>query len=151
KEDPQKFPSGLRAISDYAHAKGMKFGLWVAWTQGGHVAQGEEALSVFEPTMRQWFPDDAPADWRAPPWSGRACCLGCPEARTWCLNELRRIVREYDLDMLEHDQQMITWDCRRDGHDHTSSTVDAGRSAAEGYYEIYDTLRREFPNLLFEN
>lgn len=32
--NPDKFPNGIRAIADYAHSKGLKFGLWVAWTQG---------------------------------------------------------------------------------------------------------------------
>src|ERR1051326_4798870 len=34
--DEKKFPHGLAAVADYAHAKGLKFGLWVGWTQGGH-------------------------------------------------------------------------------------------------------------------
>ena len=33
--DPRKFPSGLAPVADYAHGKGLLFGLWLAWTQGG--------------------------------------------------------------------------------------------------------------------
>lgn len=150
RSDPKKFPHGLRALSDYAHRKGMKFGLWVAWTQGGHVA-GPNVLSVFEPVMRDWFPTDLPAGWRAKAWSGETCCLGSPAARQWCLDRLRRIVRQYNLDMLEHDQPIIVSSCERRDHDHTASPVDVGRSATDGYYEIYDTLRREYPSLIFEN
>src|SRR5665213_3865853 len=30
--DAMKFPNGLAPVSDYAHSKGMLFGLWVGWT-----------------------------------------------------------------------------------------------------------------------
>jgi alpha-galactosidase len=33
REDPQKFPSGLRALSDYVHSLGMKFGLHFAFAE----------------------------------------------------------------------------------------------------------------------
>ncbi|MBN2024888.1 MAG: alpha-galactosidase [Pirellulales bacterium] len=149
--DPRKFPRGMRPVSDHAHEKGLKFGLWVAWTQGGHVVDGPDVLSVFAPGMRDWFPADAPAGWTAQPWRGDTVCLGSPAARRWCLERLRRLVREYNLDLLEHDQPIIVTQCARRDHDHTSSPVDVGRGAAEGYYEIHDALRREFPDLLFEN
>ncbi|NLE39652.1 MAG: alpha-galactosidase [Pirellulaceae bacterium] len=149
--DPKKFPRGIRLLSDRAREKGMKFGLWVAWTQGGHVRQGDEALCVFEPRMRVWFPDDVPADWRSHPWRGRPCCLDSSAAREWCLKELGRIVREYGVDLLKHDQQMITWDCTRDDHEHTESPLDAGYRAAEGLEKVYSALREQFPDLVIEN
>ncbi len=31
--DPKKFPHGLAAIADDAHRHGLKFGIWVDWTQ----------------------------------------------------------------------------------------------------------------------
>jgi alpha-galactosidase len=151
--DPKRFPHGLQPISDYAHEKGLKFGLWVAWTQGGKVAGGgPNVLSVVEPKMRGWFPPEALASKKPKPlWRGVPCCLGSPAARQWCLEQLREIVRRDKLDMLEHDQTMIISECSSRDHDHTTSRVDAGRSAANGYYEVYDALRREFPGLLFEN
>ncbi|MBN1588596.1 MAG: alpha-galactosidase [Pirellulales bacterium] len=151
--DPKKFPHGMRSVSDYAHGKGLKFGLWVAWTQGGKVAGGgPNVLSVVEPKMRSWFPPEALTSKKPKPiWRGVPCCLGSPAARQWCLEQLREIIRRDKLDMLEHDQTMIISKCTSGNHDHTSSQVDAGRSAAEGYYEIHDTLRGEFPDLLLEN
>jgi alpha-galactosidase len=62
------------------------------------------------------------------------------------------VVRQYNLDLLEHDQPMILDQCIRDSHGHRSDDpVDVSRSAAEGYYWVYDELRKEFPDLLFEN
>lgn len=151
REDPRKFPNGLRAIADYAHQQGLKFGLWVAWTQGGHTTVDHEALSAFEPAMRGWFRYDVASDWQNSPWTGEPVCLASVEAQHWCTEELRRIIRAYDLDMLEHDQKMVVWDCRRDTHGHTACAGDISHRAALGYCTVYDALRGEFPDLLFEN
>jgi len=33
--DPAKFPGGIAAVADVAHAHGLRFGLWVSWAQAG--------------------------------------------------------------------------------------------------------------------
>jgi alpha-galactosidase len=55
------------------------------------------------------------------------------------------------LDLLEHDQRMIVDKCSRTNHLHTSSSADVAYHASRGYYQVYDTLRAENPNLLFED
>lgn len=149
-----KFPQGLATISDYAHSKGLKFGLWVGWTQGGNQRDQtgpDRPLSVFDPGMKDWFPDDVAADWKPAEFTGETVCLTDPRAEKWCLNALRRIVKDYKLDLLEHDQRMIIDSCSRTSHVHTASQTDAAARATEAYYRIYDTLRRENPALLFED
>ncbi len=152
--DRTKFPESLAPISDYAHSKGLKFGLWVGWTQGGsqrNVTGGERPLSVFDPEMRGWFTRDLPDDWKPAEFTGETVCLACPAAEQWCLATLRRIVKDYKLDLLEHDQRMIVDSCSRADHHHTGAPSDVSAKAAQAYYRIYDTLRRENPGLLFEN
>jgi len=46
---------------------------------------------------------------------------------------------------------MIVDKCIRSNHLHTSSSADVAYHAARGYYQVYDTLRAENPELLFEN
>jgi alpha-galactosidase len=46
---------------------------------------------------------------------------------------------------------MVTDGCDQLTHLHTHSRVDEGYRSAEGYYRVYDTLRAENPDLLFEN
>lgn len=102
--------------------------------------------------MKDWFGCDYAPDWDNSPFSGAPVCLGSPKARAWCLQELRRIVKEFKLDLLEHDQVVILDACDREGHGHLpGDRTDTSRVCALGYYEIYDKLRRENPNLLFEN
>jgi alpha-galactosidase len=149
--DVQKFPNGLAPVSDYAHSKGMLFGLWVGWTQGGTESRGMETLAVTNPKQRDWFTHDYPATWKPANFTGATVCLGDESARAWCLNELRRIVTSYKLDLLEHDQIMIVDQCDRTNHVHTASPSDIAYHAARGYYTVYDQLRKEHPNLLFED
>jgi hypothetical protein len=149
-----KFPNGIAPIADYAHANGLKFGLWVGWTQGG--AQRDQTgpdrpLSVFDPQRKDWFTKDVDSGWKPSDFVGMPVCLGDPRAEQWCLNTLRRIVKEYKLDLLEHDQRMIADACFHTNHSHTLCASDVAARATEAYYRIYDTLRRENPSLLFED
>jgi len=149
--DPRKFPQGLAPLSDYTHSKGMLFGLWVGWTQGGTDARGMETLAVTNPNQRDWFTRDYALIWKPSDFTGATICLADRPAREWCLNELRRIVTEYKLDLLEHDQIMIVDQCERSDHGHTRSPADIAYHASRGYYSVYDQLRKEHPTLLFED
>ena len=149
--DAKKFPHGLAPLSDYAHSRGMLFGLWVGWTQGGTESRGMETLAVTNPKQRDWFTRDYPASWKPADFTGATVCLGDAPARAWCLQELRRITTTFKLDLLEHDQIMIVDQCDRTNHDHTSSPADIAYHAARGYYSVYDQLRQEHPHLLFED
>lgn len=151
--NPAKFPDGLEKAADYAHSKGLKFGLWVGWTQGGSDRNaGPQVLSVFNPIQKNWFGGDTPEDWHNWDFTGVTACMGSAGARGWCLNQLRRVVKDYKLDLLEHDQPMILDACSRNGHGHIpGDPVDTSRAAAEGYYAVYDQLRKENPGLLFED
>ena len=149
--DDKKFPHGLAPVSDYTHGKGMLFGLWVGWTQGGTESRGMETMAVTNPQQQDWFTHDYPATWKPADFTGATACLGDAPARDWCLRELRRIVSANKLDLLEHDQVMIVDQCNRTDHSHTASPADIAYHAAEGYYSVYDQLRKEHPALLFED
>ncbi len=153
--DPKKFPNEMKFVSDYAHSKGLKFGLWLAWTLGGGrkaLAGGDNALSVFNPKMKNWFGEDVDPNWESPiPWEGKVVCLACSPAKEWCLDMLRKNIKDYKLDLLEHDIGLIVPDCIRTNHGHIRTRGDISNRCCESYYQIYDTLMKEFPNLLLEN
>ncbi len=151
--DPAKFPKGLESIADYAHSKALRFGLWIAWTQGGSLKDYRaDTLSVFNPAQKDWFGSDYDENWRNAEFAGATVCLACRPARDWALSQLRRVVKDYKLDLLEHDQDMITGACSRTDHGHTpGDPVDVSMKAAEGYYSIYEQLLKDNPNLLLED
>jgi hypothetical protein len=152
--DLVKFPKGMAGVADEAHALGLKFGLWVGWTQGGNAPDQEDrdrVLSVHGVGRGDWFTQDYPGNWKPADYTGANLCLGDPDAVAWCTNLLTDMVREDRLDMLEHDQQMLVDACTRTDHTHTASKGDIAYRAALGYYAVYDALRAKYPALLFEN
>jgi hypothetical protein len=168
--DPAKFPHGIAAIADYAHAHHLRFGLWVSWAQAG-TSNEPGALNVRDPTMRDWLIADAPLDWKAPePFKGITMDLGVPGAEAWARRELERIIDEYHLDMLEHDGYLVAQGSSRADHPaappdpgtlrvgtdsgylwvDASNSTDVSDYATRAYYRIYTELRRRHPELLLE-
>ncbi len=146
RENREKFPSGLRAFSDYVHNKGLKFGLWVEPERVDlrYVGRGKEiplewlAPGVDPSTAVE--PDD-PND----PASTAQICLGNRDAREWMKGWLTRLIRDYRLDWLKWDYN--TWmSCDPPG------TLGSGNYAnVMGLYEVLDYLRAQFPDLIIED
>ena len=167
--NPQKFPHGLTMIADDAHNHGLKFGLWVDWTQAG-LSTEPGALNARDPKVRDWMVTDIPADWKPEEFKGQTIDLGVPEAKQWAQHEVERIVSDYHLDMLEHDGYLVAHGCDRSDHPHaapdplnkciykswgaywvdSTNSTDVSYHAVRAYYDIYSKLRNEHPGLLFE-
>jgi hypothetical protein len=167
--NPNKFPHGLAVIADDAHRHGLKFGLWVDWTQSGLDTE-PGALNARDPKVRDWMVTDVPKDWKPEEFKGQTIDLGVPEAQEWAQREVERIVTDYHLDMLEHDGYLVADGCERTDHPHaapdplnqciyksggsywvdSSNSTDVSYHAVRAYYEIYSAMRKNHPGLLFE-
>jgi hypothetical protein len=167
--DPKKFPRGLQPVADEAHARGMKFGLWVDWAQAG-LATAPGALNIRDPQVRKWLTTDLPANWKPEEFKGQTIDIGAPKAKAWALRETDRIVTDYKLDMLEHDGYLVAKGCDASDHPHaapdplnrctyrdagfvfvrSSNSTDVSYHAALAYYDIQSNLRRKHPGLLLE-
>ena len=168
--DPARFPAGLASLADFAHARGIRFGLWVSWGQAGS-SREPAALSIYDPAMRDWLIADPPAAWRpSEPYKGITIDLGVPAAAAWSEGELERIVDEYHLDMLEHDGYLVAQGSTRSDHPAAfpepgtlrvgndsgylwvegSNSTDVSDYATRAYYRIYEQLRARHPALLLE-
>jgi alpha-galactosidase len=129
---------GLKAVTDYAHTKGMKFGLWVEIEAVG-------ANSDLKRDHPEWLlkRDGQPIV------EGRALDLTLPEVMRFERETIERLIRELGLDMFRID------------HNHTLAP--SGNRTYQGYaedltwryyeklYEMFDGLRARFPNLVFQN
>ncbi len=167
--DPRKFPHGLAYVADAAHARGLRFGIWVDWTQAGlDTAPG--ALNVHDPKVRDWMVTDLPPDWKPEEFKGQTVDVGVPAAHAYLRGEVKRIVDDYHLDMLEHDGYLVAQGCIRTDHPHAppnqstlhiqhdwasdfvvaDNSTDVSYHAVRAYYDIHDHTRREHPGLLFE-
>ena len=167
--NPQKFPQGLVPIADEAHQYGLKFGLWVDWTQAG-LSTESGALNARDPKVRDWMVTDIPKDWQPELFKGQTIDIGVPEAKLWAQQEVERIVSSYHLDMLEHDGYLVAHGCNRTDHAHaapdplnkciykssgaywvdSSNSTDVSYHAVRAYYDIYSKLRRDHPGLPLE-
>jgi hypothetical protein len=167
--DPKKFPHGIAALSDYAHRRGLKFGLWADWTQAG-TSTAKGALDVADPKVRDWLTTDPPPGWKPAEFKGITIDLGVPAAQAWATAETERLVRDYHLDMLEHDGYVVAQGCDRDDHPHAPAdpartrryrdddflwvdgpnATDVSLHATRAYYAIQHALKRRHPGLLLE-
>jgi hypothetical protein len=168
--NPSKFPHGIASVADDAHQHGLKFGLWVDWTQAGTSSE-PGALNVHDPTVKDWLIADPPANWKHhEPFKGITIDLGVPAARLWAQRELERIVSDYRLDMLEHDGYLVAQGSSRGDHPAAppdpatlkiyedsgflwvegSNSTDVSYHATRAYYAIYEQLRQRHPSLLLE-
>jgi hypothetical protein len=167
--DPKKFPHGLAVIADEAHRLGLKFGLWVDWTQAA-LGNAPGALNVRDPKVNDWSVADTPPDWKPEDFKGQTIDIGVPDARDWARTEVERIVTDYHLDMLEHDGYLVAQGCVRNDHPHappdpanltirregssywveSSNSTDVSYHAVRAYYSIHSALRRNHPGLLLE-
>ncbi len=168
--DATKFPHGIASVADFAHRHRLKFGLWMDWTQAG-TSTATGALNVNDPLTRDWLIADPPDGWtHAEPYKGITVDLGVPAAQAWTARELERVVRDYHLDMLEHDGYLVAQGSTRTDHPalapdpatvHVyensgfvwadgSSATDVSQHAARAYYDTYRQLRANHPTLLLE-
>lgn len=167
--NPVKFPHGLAPIADDAHRHGLKFGIWVDWTQAGTDTE-PGAINVHDPKVRDWLTQDMPANWKPEPFKGVTMDLGDPAVQAWAGHELNRMVTDYHLDMLEHDGYLVAQGCDRDDHPHAvcppsrskyappghspfvagSNATDVSYFATRAYYTLYRQLRQKHPRVLLE-
>jgi hypothetical protein len=167
--DPKKFPHGLGFVADQAHKQGLRFGIWTDWTQAGLDTESG-ALNVHDPKTRDWLVADVGPDWKPEPFKGQTIDIGLPTAHDYAAKEVKRLVEDNHLDMLEHDGYLVAQGCTRDDHPHApprkstmhvthdwgsdfvlaSNSTDVSYHAVRAYYSIYEQLRREHPGLLLE-
>jgi hypothetical protein len=166
---PEKFPHGLVAIAQDAHQQGLKFGIWVDWTQAALDTQ-PGALNARDPKVEDWLVADLPPGWLPEPFKGQTIDIGYPPAREWAQKEVNRLVEDYHLDMLEHDGYLLAQGCSRRDHPHappdpdntkiyqdwgaswviSSNMTDVSYHSVRAYYDIYSQLRKSHPGLLLE-
>ncbi len=144
--DRERFPSGLRVLTDHAHDRGMKLGLWVEPERVDLATVGEDGLAEERFLAQQngrydpGLPNDDARD--------AQICLGDPAARAWVLRRLTALIDEVGPDNLKWDfNRSVT--CTRAGHEHP---VDGGNyEHTRGLYEILAALRERYPALTVEN
>ncbi len=142
--DTKRFPNGLKAVSDHAHANGIKIILW------------------FEPervTKESWLYEHHP-EWllTAPPNPGdqlydpewRLFNFGNPDALKWMTDHVDKIIIEQGVDLYRQDFNMDPLNYWR-ANDKPDRQGIAEISYVSGYLAYWDELRRRHPNMLLDS
>ena len=132
--DSNRFPRGLRAVSDHAHQNGMKIVTW------------------FEPervTADTWLTKNHP-EWVLGGAKGGLLNLGNDEARQWLTEHVDRMITEQGIDLYRQDFNMdpLGYWRANDAPDRQGITE---IKHVTGYLAYWDELRRRHPNLLIDS
>jgi len=130
--DPERFPKGLRAISDYGHAHGVKT---LVWFEPERVGDKGSYLGKDHP------------DWLL---GGTLLNLGNPAARTWLTEHTAATLAAQGIDLYRQDFNMEPLDYWR-GHDGPDRQGVTENLHVQGYLAYWDALRQRNPNLLIDS
>lgn len=144
--DRARFPNGLGVLSDYAHARGLKFGVWVEPERVdratvGRGAGADDRVLARENGQYQAGVPNSQARWGQ-------ICLATDEGWAWVRDRLFVFLDEARPDYLKID--LNGWaTCTRDDHAHGAGGGNVGH--VQGYYRLLDALRARYPALAIEN
>ncbi|MEO8126036.1 MAG: glycoside hydrolase family 36 protein [Bryobacteraceae bacterium] len=138
RDDPQKFPVGMRSISDYVHSLGMKFGM--------HFALAEAAAD--SPVLQQH------PDWTSSQSYGYfdalSLCLSNADTRDWVTKEAVRIIDDYNVDWILQDGEQMVKECTKTTHSHDAKDSNYA-NAVDGLNAVLSAVQKARPNTSWEN
>jgi alpha-galactosidase len=133
--DKERYPDGIRAVSDHAHAKGVNTLLW------------------FEPervTPGSWLYQNHP-EWLLGAGNGQKLLnLGNADARAWLTDHVDKLITEQGLDLYRQDfniDPLPFWRAN-DAEDRQGITE---MRHIEGYLAYWDALRARHPGMLIDS
>ena len=137
REEPAKFPSGLRAFAEYIRLKGLAMGLWF---EPERIGRGS-AIETAHPDWVLWA--------RERPWG--LVDFGRPEVQEWCIDLLSRYVRDLDLAYIRWDfnteDALEKWEARDPPDRRGISQI----RHLDGVHRVEDAVRERFPALIIES
>ncbi|MCL5097445.1 MAG: alpha-galactosidase [Candidatus Omnitrophica bacterium] len=133
--DTNRFPGGLRAITDHAHSKGVKC---IVWFEPERVDPGT------------WLYQHDPS-WLLGSGSGdRLLNLGNPETRQWLTDHVDKLIREQGIDLYRNDFNIDPLGFWRANDAPDRQGITEIRYVT-GYLAYWDELRRRHPNMLIDS
>ena len=154
-----RFPQGLAPLVDYAHSKGILFGLY-SETEGGRDGYCSKPHFPWElpgvgACIGKW--DQNKVFQEHPEWfaAPAACCAGrilnlaIPEAAAYMKSSVNGIIDQYRLDLFRHDfnapQQGHGSQTTRDGF-----VEDDYWRHYDAFYELFRAVHQEYPKVILQ-
>lgn len=132
--DPERFPHGIKAVSDYAHSHGMKL---ILWFEPERVVKGT------------WLFNQHP-EWLLGKGDTRLLNLGDPQARKWLTEHIDTFLTREGIDLYRQDfniDPLAFWR-EADAPDRQGMTENLH---VQGYLAYWDELRRRHPGMLIDS
>ena len=132
--DTNRFPGGLRPISDHARAKGVKT---IVWFEPERVHGGT------------WLTENHP-EWILGGAGGGLLNLGNTAARQWLIEHVDKLLTEQGIDLYRQDfnlDPLSAWQ-QNDAEDRQGITEN---HHVTGYLAYWDELRRRHPDMLIDS
>ena len=144
--DAARFPEGLGVLADHAHARGLRFGVWVEPERVAMSTVGRPGLAR-ERYLAMQDGQIQPGHANAAATHGQIC-LADGEAWTWLRDRLFAFLDQARPDYLKID--LNGWlVCTRTDHDHTRDGGSFGH--VQGLYRLLAALRERYPAMDIEN
>jgi alpha-galactosidase len=132
--DTNRFPNGLRPISDYAHQRGMKI---LVWFEPERVAAGT------------WLADNHP-EWILGGAKGVLLNLGNDDARQWLTEHVDHLIVEQGIDLYRQDFNLDPLEFWRKNDAPNRQGITEIKHVT-GYLAYWDELRRRHPAMLIDS
>jgi len=132
--DTNRFPGGLRPISDHARAKGVRT---IVWFEPERVHRGT------------WLAENHP-EWILGGKDGGLFNLGDTAARTWLTEHVDRLLTSEGIDLYRQDFNLDPLSSWRN-HDAPDRRGITENHHVTGYLAYWDELRRRHPNMLIDS
>ncbi len=137
--DKERYPNGIEEVRDYAHSKGLLFGLWMDVERIGKMSK------TFE---------EHP-DWIVKPYEdcGEETMVDMtnPEALAFVENSIAHIIEDYKADFFRLDHNVRVWEMQFRTNPDGELREDGYLRYCQATYAMYERLRRRFPDVVFEN
>lgn len=132
--EPTRWPHGIRQVSDWARARGMRT---IVWFEPERVHAGT------------WLAERRP-EWVSGGTEGGLLRIGLPECRAWLVETIDGLIREQGIDLYRQDFNMDPLPYWRADDDAEREGISEIRHI-EGYFAFWDELRRRHPGMLIDS
>jgi len=144
--DPERYPNGMKPVADAAHRNGLKFLLWF-----------EPERVMTDTWIYKHHPDwllepaDLPPEQQYQARDGFYLLnLGNPEALAWAKTTFSEMINSVGIDVYRHDFNIHPLHYWRNGEALDRQGMNEIQYIM-GLYDYFDTLLREYPNLVIDN
>jgi alpha-galactosidase len=131
--DPERYPKGLRELSDYLHEHGVKSMVWF------------EPERVYSGT---WLAANRP-EWVRPGKRAGLLKLDDPECRKWITDRIDSLLTSEAIDLYRQDFNMDPLPYWRDGEPDDRQGITENHHVT-GYFAFWDELARRHPGLVID-